>query len=185
MSGMFFAQMATPMPSIRDIAPPIDVFPYPMWMVATACGVALLLVLLAVWLIWRWVKRRPAPPPPTPRQVALRELEEARKRVTEMAPYEFSILVSDVLRRFVTADFGLRATRQTSPEFLAEAAASQNFTEAEKELLGLFLEKSDLIKFARIDASQADSEALLEQAIAFVEGSGATQNPASPAEVAA
>lgn len=170
--GFSLAQVATPMPSLPyDIAPPLDVFPYPLWMVATAGGLALLLVLLAIWLIWRWLKNRPAPAPLTPQQQALAELQQARARVAEMAPYEFSILVSDILRRFVTARFGLRATQQTSPEFLASLGRTSHFTVAEKELLAAFLEKCDLIKFAHIDAARADSEALLEQAIRFVEGS--------------
>ena len=50
-------------PEIRDIAPPIDVFPYPLWMVLTAAACALLVLGVAAWLIVRWIKSRPAPPP--------------------------------------------------------------------------------------------------------------------------
>ena len=59
---------------------------------------------------------------------------------------------------------------QTSPEFLAAAGASPRFSEAEKALLAAFLEKADLIKFARLAAGSSDSEQLLEQARRFVEG---------------
>lgn len=163
--------LPSPDPSIRDIAPPIDVFPHPTWMIAVACGLALLLVSLAIWLIVRWRRNRPAPLPPTPRQVALARLEEMRGRIDDLTPYDFSIVVSDILRSYLTARYALKATQQTSPEFLAALANSPHFTPDEKTLLGAFLEKCDLIKFARLDATGADSAPLLVQAIDFVKGS--------------
>ena len=75
-----------------------------------------------------------------------------------------------LLRLFLTREFRLRATQQTSPEFLAAAAKSPRFSEADKALLAGFLEKTDLIKFARVQATTQDSEQLLEQARQFVKG---------------
>ena len=160
----------SPTPEIRPIAPPVPVFPYPMWMVVTAAVIALLILSAITWAVVRYIKNRPQPPPPTPREIALAALSRLRERVHELAPYPFSIEVSDVLRMFVTQEFRLSATRQTSPEFLAAASASPRFSEADKALLAAFLEKSDLIKFARMNASLSDSEQLLEQAVRFVEG---------------
>ena len=162
-----------PVPEIRDIAPPVDVFPYPLWMVLTAAAIALALLGLAAWLFIRWWKKRPKPAPPTPRAIAMRELESLRMRVEGIEPYRFSIAVSDVLRGFVAAQYGLRATKQTSPEFLASIAQARQFTPDDRTLLAEFLEHSDLIKFAHIDATSADSSALLRSAIAFVQGARA------------
>ncbi len=163
---------ATPLPvEIRDIAPPVDVFPYPPWMVATAIALAGLLLGLIVWLVVSWIRRRPAPPPPTPTTIALRELEKLRARVSEIEPYGFSVAVSDILRTFISnAKFRLPATRQTSPEFLAAIARSALFTEGDRSLLGHFLEKCDMIKFARMAATQEDNSELVESALAFVQG---------------
>jgi len=157
-------------PEIRDIAPPIDVFPYPLWMVLTALGIALMVLGLAVWLFIRWWKKRPKSAPPTPRVIAMRELDSLRARIESIEPYRFSIVVSDVLRGFIAAQYGLRATRQTSPEFLASIANARQFTEDDRTLLAKFLEHCDLIKFAHIDATSADSSELLRSAIAFVQG---------------
>ena len=38
-------------------------------------------------------------------------------------PYQFSIRVSDILRRYVTEQYGLPVTRQTSVEFLERCSA--------------------------------------------------------------
>ena len=162
----------SPTPELAPIAPPVPVFPYPMWMVASAAVAVLLVVAAIVWALVRHLKNRPQPPQPTPRALALAALEALRGRIAQLDPHPFSIEVSDVLRLFVTREFRVRATRQTSPEFLAAATASARFTEADKALLAAFLEKADLIKFARVHAGAADSEQLLEQARRFVEGGG-------------
>ena len=161
---------ATPTPQLAPIAPPVPVFPYPLWMVITAAVVGLLVVAAIIWAIVRHIKDRPQPPPPTPRELALAALEALQNRIAELEPYPFSIEVSDVLRHYVVGEFRVAATRQTSPEFLVAAAASPRFTEADKSLLAAFLDKVDLIKFARAQVSAADSEALLEQARRFVKG---------------
>jgi len=163
------APIATP-PPIRDIVPPVYVFPYPMWMVYTAGAVALVFIGVAVWLLIRWWRRRPAPPPPTPAQIALAALEKARAQIHTLDPYAFSILVSDILRQYVSTQHQLRATQQTSPEFLASISDLPVFTEAVKKQLAEFLEKCDLIKFAHVSATSDDSAALLEQAIRFAKG---------------
>jgi hypothetical protein len=161
---------ATPIP-IHDIAPPIDVFPYPPWMVATAIAVAVVLFAFLIWFIVSWIRRRPAPPPPSAADIALRELEKLRAKAAEIEPYGFSVAVSDVLRTFISnAKFKLPATRQTSPEFLAAISSLQLFSESDRSLLGHFLEKCDMIKFARLEATNADNSELVESALAFVQG---------------
>ena len=159
-----------PLPEIKDIAPPIDVFPYPTWMIVLAALAAAALLGLAVWGLARWLRRRPPQPPPTPQEIAMRELESLRPEVTAMEPYAFSVAVSDVLRRFVSAQYQLAATQQTSPEFLATISNSPRFSPDDRQLLARFLERSDLIKFARVDASSEDSRELLASAVAFVQG---------------
>ena len=159
-----------PMPEIRDIAPPVDIFPYPTWMVAVAAILALAVLAGIVALIVKKMHDRPKPPPPTPREVALRELEALRPQVERRTPYDFSIAVSDVLRSFIGANYRLHAREQTSTEFLSAISRSVKFSENEKSLLAGFLERCDLIKFARIDATTADSGELLGSAVDFVKG---------------
>lgn len=155
---------------IRDIAPPVDVFPYPLWQVALVAAVALILLGLLVWWIARRMSRRPAAPPLSPRAVALRSLEELRGMVHQLEPYAFSIAVSDVLRHFIDRQYGFQAELQTSPEFLASITQSRTLTVEDRGLLADFLERCDLIKFARVGGSEETNRALLESAGAFVQG---------------
>lgn len=159
-----------PLPEIRDIAPPLDVFPWPTWMVV--CAILIVLAVLAgiAVLIVKRIRNQPKPPPPTPREIAIGELEALRPQVERRSPYDFSIAVSDVLRGYIGAQYRLHAREQTSPEFLSAISRSVKFSENEKSLLAGFLERCDLIKFARIDATSADSAQLLGSAIDFVKG---------------
>jgi len=152
----------------HDIAPPVDYSLIPPWLVFVIVFVTLSLLGLVVW----WFMRRPKPelPPRLPREIALEELELIRGEIARMNPYQFSIRASDVLRRYVTQQYGLPATRQTSIEFLTAAAKAPSFSADDKSLLEDFLNRCDLIKFARYEATTSDSELLLEEAIRFVKG---------------
>ena len=116
---IFFPLAQVPAPQIRDIAPPIDILPYPLWLIYTAAGVALLFIGLIIWFAVRFWRNRPVPPAPTPREIALSALEKARMQIHSLEPYAFSILVSDILRQYVSSQYQLHATQQTSAEFLA------------------------------------------------------------------
>lgn len=152
----------------HDIAPPVDYSLIPPWLVFVIAFVVLSLFGLAAW--WLIRRQKPQPPPKPPREIALGELEHIRLEIENMSPYQFSIRVSDILRRYVTQQYGLPATRQTSIEFLTAAAKAPSFSADEKSLLEDFLNRCDLIKFGRYDASVSDSELLLEEAIRFVQG---------------
>jgi hypothetical protein len=92
------------------------------------------------------------------------------REIDTLSPYQFSIRVSDILRSYVTEQYRLPVTRQTSVEFLGALTKASPFSEDEKSLLEDFLNRCDLIKFARYEATTADSQSLLEEATRFVEG---------------
>ena len=164
------AEAPTKQPDIRDIEPPIDVFPYPAWQVALAALLLLSVVATGIVLYRHWLATRSGPPPPSPRSVAIRALQGLRGRAAAEEPYAFSIAVSDVLRQFIDAQYGLRAGRQTSREFLGSVMIDKHFTAEDHELLTTFLEQVDLIKFARSTDDPAVNAQLLDAASAFVQG---------------
>lgn len=158
-----------PLAGFRENPQPVDV-PWPPWVWwAIGVGAVIALVLLVVLVVWL-ARRKPAVPPPTPRMIALRALEELRAHIRELEAYAFSVRVSDVLRTYVSGQFDLHATTQTSPEFLASIAGSPRFSEEDKGLLATFLERCDLLKFARIEAHAEENGELLGAAAAFVQG---------------
>jgi hypothetical protein len=152
----------------HDIAPPVDYSLLSPWLIFLGAFISLTVIGVIVWFVAKSF-RRPTPPQP-PRDRALALLEQIRTQITAIDPYRFSIRVSDILRRYVTEQFGLPVTRQTSVEFLNGLRGSSPFSEDEKSLLEDFLNRCDLIKFARYEATTSDSELLLEEAIRFVKG---------------
>lgn len=152
----------------HEIAPPIDYSLTPRWVVFAICFAVITIISLIVW----WWMRRPRRiiPPKLPRERAMEALDRIAEQMGQMNPYEFSIEVSDILRSFVTEQYGLPFTRQTSVEFLERVARNSQFVAEERALLEDFLTRCDLIKFARYDATSADSSLLLDEARRFVKG---------------
>jgi hypothetical protein len=153
---------------IHEIAPPVDYSLVPPWVIYT--GIALGIALLGAIAWWIRTRARKRKPVRTPRDRALEALHRIESEMGMLSPYQFSIVVSDILRRYVTEQYQLPVTRQTSFEFLSLLAKSSPFSADETSLLGDFLQRCDLIKFARYDATPDDSRRLLEEAMQFVKG---------------
>jgi hypothetical protein len=152
----------------HDIAPPVNYSLVPPWMIFVAGLIVLTIIGLAIWYGRKLFRKEQ--PTPSPRLRALAALSAIENEVKKIAPYQFSIRVSDILRRYVMEQFDLPMTRQTSVEFLNAIAAAANFSDDEKTLLADFLNRCDLIKFARYEATTADSRLLLDEARQFVKG---------------
>src|SRR5262249_43403066 len=135
----------------HDVAPPVEYSLVPTWLIFVAVFVGLTLIGLIVW--WFLRRKRPALPPQLPRDRALEALERIALEIETTQPYKFSIRVSDILRRYVTEQYALPLTKQTSFEFLDSLAKTPSFSGDEKLLLEDFLSRCDLIKFARYDAT--------------------------------
>src|SRR5207237_2415919 len=153
MMSILFMPIFLAQQQFHEIAPPVDYSFVPTWAIFLASFVGLCLVSLIVWFSTR--KRTPAAPPKLPREVALEELELMAGEIETTNPYLFSIRVSDVLRSYVTNQYTLPVTRQTSVEFLTALAKSSPFSANERSLLEDFLNRCDLIKFARYEATSA------------------------------
>ncbi len=163
---LFLAQATSKAPDeIEDIRPPISGSPT-LWLVLL---LAILLVLAIVaYFLWPGPKPKVIQPP-LPKETARRRLEEAKARILTDSSYEFSVEVSDILRSFIEQQFGIKAVRQTTIEFLNEASQTSHFDLAHQNMLREFLVACDAIKFARVAAGKPQSETLFAQASAFVE----------------
>lgn len=144
--------------------------PWPPW-VWLLIGLGVLLLLIGVMLLLRYLGRhRGVDVHPFPRTVAFQALNDLSLRMSRLKPYDFSIAVSDILRAYISKQFRMRATQQTSPEFLASISSHSRFTAEDKSLLARFLERCDMIKFAGDAGTEEDCQELMKAAVAFVQG---------------
>ena len=86
--------------------------------------------------------------------------------------------LSDIVRRYIEARFGLRAPERTTEEFLAEAGRSAELSPPHRELLSAFLERCDRVKFARYSPAADESEDALALARRFLEETRAPKEAA-------
>ena len=152
----------------HDIAPPVDYSLVSPWLIGAGIFAAAIVVTFLIRAAIRARKR--IRPEIVPRDKAISDLERLRTHVDHLSAYEFSIRASNIVRQFVHEQFSLPVTRQTSIEFLNSIGLAQQFNPDEKTLLAAFLDRCDLIKFARLNATTEDSRQLLEDALRFVKG---------------
>ncbi len=154
--------------SLRDIKPPVKIPDYWIFL-----WLALAIVTLAILVLWaqrHFSKNRPippGPPPVPPHQRARQKLEEAPALIAEPKP--FTILVSDTIRIYLEERFQFHAPERTTEEFLYELQATPRLTEEQKQTLGRFLEKCDLVKFARYEPLRPELMELHEAASRLID----------------
>ena len=76
--------------------------------------------------------------------------------------------LSDIVRRYIEARFGLRAPELTTEEFLAQARRSAQLSKPHGELLWAFLERCDRVKFARYSPASEESQEAFDLAERFL-----------------
>jgi hypothetical protein len=154
--------------TLRDIKPPIEI--PNIWVWIAVGTVVLLLVATAVGLILYFSLRRKqiAVPPPIPPHVrAKQKLQEALALISQPKP--FCILVSDTARFYLEERFNFRAPERTTEEFLHELQNTNLLLPDQKESLGEFLKRCDLVKFARYEPREVELKDMLNSAIRLVE----------------
>ncbi|MFT4639315.1 MAG: hypothetical protein ACI8T1_002640 [Verrucomicrobiales bacterium] len=153
------------LPDILDVEPPVAIPADPIhwaWWVS-----AILLLLGIIALVW-WLRSRRQSAGISPKELALTRLESLHGEASAMDGYQFGVAVSDILRTYVTEAHGLRASQQTSREFLDELAREKRFNVKRQERLKEFLQTSDFLKYAPVGRATDPNRELLEQANFFI-----------------
>ena len=154
--------------SLRDIKPPLVIPSGWEWLVWTVGLAAAAAIAFFLWRWWQIKRARAAIVPPIPAHVrAKQRLQEALALMNQPRP--FCILVSDTVRWYLEERFQFRAPERTTEEFLHELQASNLLTVEQKSTLGDFLQRCDLVKFARYEPHQAELENLHSSALRLVE----------------
>lgn len=76
--------------------------------------------------------------------------------------------LSDIVRRYIEARFGLRAPELTTEEFLLEAGRAADLSPDHRGKLSTFLASCDRVKFARYSPGEGESRAALDLARQFL-----------------
>ena len=154
--------------NLRDIKPPVEIpsgWAWVLWTLFVLASIA-----AAYWL-WRyWQKRRLQEPfiPAIPPHVRARQkLQEALALINQ--PREFCIMVSDTVRWYLEERFDFHAPERTTEEFLYELRETNLLLPDQKESLGEFLKRCDLVKFARYEPREPELHDLHGSALRLVE----------------
>ena len=146
---------------IRDIRPPYHIPPGWLWLAWVGGGLALAALGYGAW---RW-RNRLGLRVKLPYEIALEQLEAARRLMQPEQARAFSIAVSEIVRSFIEQCFPVRAAHRTTDEFLHELAAQTDSPlAAHREAFAPFLEHCDLAKFARWALPTPQMEAMLDSA---------------------
>ena len=173
---------AAPADDIHDIRGPKGIFP--LWQLAALLA-AVALLAAGGYAAWRWTRRRRAPRALQLFEIALQRLEDIRRLMQPSSVREFSIAISDIVRRYIEDQFKVTATHRTTEEFLHDLLDSSNASlAAHRNLLEQFLQQCDMAKFAGVGLSMQIMETLHQSARSFVIESSKPLPPAQAPEAA-
>ena len=142
------------------------------WRVAAAFAVAALALLaLTTWGIRR-LQSRPKPPVSFD-QRALHELELLGGFGTRIGGTveAYHTRLSDIVRQYLQAQFDIPATQRTNEEFFGLLQVRETLPPEQREVLGQFLKRCDMAKFAAARFTGSECETTRCLARQFVEAS--------------
>jgi hypothetical protein len=162
---------------IRDIRPPYHIPPGWLWLAWAGGGLALVVLGYGAW---RW-RSRLGLRVKLPYEIALEQLEKARRLMQPEQARAFSIAVSEIVRDYIEKSFPVPAAHRTTEEFLRDLATRVDSPlVAHQPVLADFLRHCDLAKFARWVLSVPQMEAMLQSAGTFIVATGKPVADRSP-----
>lgn len=162
---------------IKDVLPPVDV-PADLtrlflW-ICCGCG-ALLLAGVAFWFIRKLRQgergRGQALIRRSPHEIAYELLERLAKEglIEQGLIKEYYYRLTDIVRHYIENRFGLLAPERTTEEFLAEMTRTGKLVETHKVLIREFLERCDMVKYAKYGPSRMETQETFDAAKRLVD----------------
>lgn len=158
---------------LRDIKPPINISRRApvLWIVLSVLALTAPAGGLA-WYFYRKKKEAKTAVPPRPaHEVAFEELNriEGLDLIRQRQIKEYYYLTSNCLRQYLENRFNLRAPEQTTEEFLESAARNGTLEGRFVNLLKEYLERCDLVKYAKLEPHAGELTKLVETTRKFIE----------------
>ena len=154
----------------NDIKPQVK-FPLTLQEVAP-WAVGLIILCQLIWYLVKWLKSRKKEEekPAEPAHIrALRKLDKFRgeKHWKPENQKNFYSGVTDALREYIAARYGVGAMEMTTAEIFQDLKGSDIPSDLYQEMKDLF-ERADFVKFAKYTASNEDNVTVLPAAVRFV-----------------
>jgi len=163
--------------ALRDIKPPVEIPTGWVWVFWIVGALLVAAIAYFAWRYWQKHRTQAAIVPIIPPHVrAKQKLQEALGLLGQ--PREFCIMVSDTIRYYLEERFTFRAPERTTEEFLYELRQTDLLMPDQKESLGEFLKRCDLVKFARYEPGEPELRDLHASALRLVEETEPVQTSA-------
>jgi hypothetical protein len=143
------------------------------WVIGTVVVLALIAAVVVLYIVWS--KKRTAAslaPVLPPHLRAKQKLREALSLISD--PNPFCTAVSGIVRNYLEERFRFHAPERTTDEFLLELQATNLLLPEQKLSLGEFLQRCDLVKFARLEPTEIELRALFDSADRLIDETAPT-----------
>lgn len=150
---------------------------YGLWII-----LAVLLILISVYIYFKWIREgriplMPAKKPIPPYELAMSRLDSLKgeKLCERGEEKEFYTRLVDILRSYMDARFGINAMEMTSSQILL-ALKENETTKLPEKYISQILEVADFVKFAKVRPLPEDNIASFKSAVQFVEDTRPVEN---------
>jgi len=162
---------------IKDIIPPVDVpTSFKRLIVWISVGMGLLLLSGVICgLVYKFKKRSRIQEQQfvkrTPQEIAYELLERLLKEdlIAKGLVREYYYRITNILRHYIEDQFGLLAPERTTEEFLTEMAHTNKLDATHKILIQEFLERCDMVKYAKYGPSNFEIKETYDAAKRFID----------------
>jgi len=159
---------------IRDIQEPVAAKSrYTKYYLWAGVGAFVLIAAIVGIIVFEGRRRQAAlaPPPVPAHELAYAELEQLLKLdlIGQGKVKEFYYRLSNIVRHYIENRFGLMAPERTTEEFLVEMAGTNLLAPAHKGLVSQFLERCDLVKYAKHAPGDDEIKAACDSAVQLVD----------------
>jgi hypothetical protein len=156
---------------LLDIKGPIEIKDTGSTVIITAAGVAGLILLIILIIVWR--KRSRKQRAILAHETALQRLAQARQLIDAHEGDSFVTLIDQTLRTYIEQRFAVSARRQTTREFISGITKGNKIAVEQlisnKSRLQTWLEHYDMVKFAKADLSAETMAEMLTNLRSFID----------------
>tara|TARA_R100000027_G_scaffold52103_4_gene40875 strand:- start:72 stop:635 length:564 start_codon:yes stop_codon:yes gene_type:complete len=165
---------------LTPVSPPTEISLW--WYVGPL--IAVLLIFAIVWRTRKKIRAKyanlMAPSPPDHAKEARAAISRLRFTMQNLTTRQFLEKLSSIFRTYVEGRSEIRATAQTTNEFLKVAAESNRFDTETREQIWQFLGTTDLAKFAHLTVPDEDRSEYLSYVATFIDWMEQQQSAKAP-----